>query len=334
MRYLVLGGTRFIGLHTVKKLVELGHEVTVFHRGDTESEGLPDVRHIHGDRADFSEHKPEFEKLEINAVIDMMPLTKADADSVVAMMQGVAPWIIGISSQDVYAQYGIFNGTEPGEVDNTPVAEAAPLRTVMYPHRDRFPDDPRYRDYDKIPVEQTYLSRFDMYGTVLRLPFVYGPHDYQHRMWPYLKRMLDDRPAILLSRTQAEWRWTRGYVENIADAIALAGTRKKAIGKIFNLGAPNALTEKEWVETIGRAVGWAGEVRVVEDDALPQHLRIEGNFEQSIVTDTGRIRTELGYEETVGLEDAIERTVAWERDNPDERLGNEAFDYAAEDAAL
>jgi nucleoside-diphosphate-sugar epimerase len=35
-------------------------------------------------------------------------------------------------------------------------------------------------------------------GTVLRLPTVYGPGDYQHRLFEYLKRMDDGRPAILL----------------------------------------------------------------------------------------------------------------------------------------
>jgi hypothetical protein len=38
----------------------------------------------------------------------------------------------------------------------------------------------------------------------------------------YIKRMDDGRPAILLDEAYARWRWARGYVENIAHAIALA----------------------------------------------------------------------------------------------------------------
>lgn len=38
MRVLVLGGTNFIGPPVVRRLVDLGHEVAVFHRGQTQAE--------------------------------------------------------------------------------------------------------------------------------------------------------------------------------------------------------------------------------------------------------------------------------------------------------
>jgi len=50
-RMLVLGGTGFIGPHTVRYAVERGHAVTIFTRGRTEAE-LPDVEHLIGDRED------------------------------------------------------------------------------------------------------------------------------------------------------------------------------------------------------------------------------------------------------------------------------------------
>jgi len=60
-----------------------------------------------------------------------------------------------------------------------------------------------------------------------RQPFcdcrVYGPGDNQHRIFEYLKRMDDGRTAILLTGPGG-WRWSRGYVENVAAAIALAAT--------------------------------------------------------------------------------------------------------------
>ena len=50
MRILVIGGTRFIGLQVVKQLDETGHEVTIFHRGQTEADLPSGIQHIHGDR--------------------------------------------------------------------------------------------------------------------------------------------------------------------------------------------------------------------------------------------------------------------------------------------
>jgi 2'-hydroxyisoflavone reductase len=48
-RILILGGTGFIGPHTVRHAVERGHRVTIFTRGRTDAE-IPDVEHLVGDR--------------------------------------------------------------------------------------------------------------------------------------------------------------------------------------------------------------------------------------------------------------------------------------------
>ncbi|MBW2668144.1 MAG: NAD-dependent epimerase/dehydratase family protein, partial [Deltaproteobacteria bacterium] len=43
MKALVLGGSQFVGLHTVRELVARGHDVTVLNRGKTTTELLPGV---------------------------------------------------------------------------------------------------------------------------------------------------------------------------------------------------------------------------------------------------------------------------------------------------
>lgn len=52
------------------------------------------------------------------------------------------------------------------------------------------------------------------------------------------------------------------------------------------------------------------------------------------VGDSARIRSELGYQEPVGREEALRQTIAWERANPPVRIDSDQFDYAAEDASL
>src|SRR5207253_3265314 len=83
-----------------------------------------------------------------------------------------------------------------------------------------------------------YRSRFGKGGisaTILRLPMVYGPGDHLHRFFPIVKRIEDRRPAILYSEEVAAWRSPRGYVENVAAAIALAATSSQAAGRIYNV---------------------------------------------------------------------------------------------------
>ena len=57
MKILVIGGTRFIGRHLVELLLEKGHEVKLFHRGQTNAPFSRDVEHIIGDRVNLREHK-------------------------------------------------------------------------------------------------------------------------------------------------------------------------------------------------------------------------------------------------------------------------------------
>jgi 2'-hydroxyisoflavone reductase len=50
MKILILGGTRFIGLHMTALALERGHTVTFFNRGKTKTDRFPEVERINGDR--------------------------------------------------------------------------------------------------------------------------------------------------------------------------------------------------------------------------------------------------------------------------------------------
>jgi 2'-hydroxyisoflavone reductase len=50
MRILILGGTQFLGRHTVDAALDRGHDVTLFNRGRTRPELFPTVEKLRGDR--------------------------------------------------------------------------------------------------------------------------------------------------------------------------------------------------------------------------------------------------------------------------------------------
>jgi nucleoside-diphosphate-sugar epimerase len=232
-----------------------------------------------------------------------------------------------VSSGDVYRAYGVFTGLESGPPALTPLREDAPLRQSLYVYRTAItePDDPLY-DYEKILVERVVLSDPGLPGTVLRLPMVYGPGDYQHRIASYLKQMIDGRRLIVLYGGLAGWRCLRGYVEDMAAAIALAVTDPRAAGRVYNVAEPTAHTEAEWVARIAEAAGWGGKVVSVPRGRLPVPFRTD----QDLLTDSSRIRAELGYREVTAPAEALRQTVAWERAN----LPEQPLDYAAEDAVI
>jgi nucleoside-diphosphate-sugar epimerase len=333
MRILIIGGTRFIGPRVAEQLLACGHEVSLFHRGQTEADLPAPVNHIYGDRRDLPSFKSQFKSLAPDVVVDMICYNEREASSLMQTFEGVAGRVVVVSSMDVYRAYGCLLGLEADPPEPMPFNEGSPLRTCRFAYRAhaKSPDDMAF-DYDKIPVEQVAMEAAGLPGTVLRLPAVYGPGD--HRAFDHLKRMDDGRCAILLEEDHARWRWTRGYVDNVAAAIALAVVDDRATGRIYNVGEPDAWTEAEWVRTISQAAGWPGEVVVLPRESMPEHLKMPYNFNHHLHGDTSRIRRELGYAEHISRDEAMKRTVEWERACAPQQVDANRFNYAAEDAAL
>ena len=336
MKVLIIGGTNFIGPHVIRQLINIGHEVTVFHRGQTTAELPSEVQFIKGDRHNLSDYKSELDNLAPEVVLDMIPYTAKDAKGVVDTFKGIAKRIVAISSQDVYRARDILWQRETGIIDPTPLTEDSPLRSQLYPYRD-LSDDPFAHNYDKIPVEQVYLGTKDLLATILRLPMVYGVGDTWHRFYSYIKRMSDRRRAIVLEKTVADWQGCYGYVENVAHAIALAVDNNKAAGRIYNV-CESPTSEADWLKAIAKVIGWQGKVVIVTKSQMPDTWEFKENLTQHWVTDSTRIRTELGYTEIIDRYEALKRTIAWEQEHPPQTVSVEGhaklLDYKDEDVVL
>lgn len=334
MKVLVIGGTSFIGPAVVQRLVDTGHDVTVFNRGQTPAELPEGVGRITGTREAIGEFRNQFEKLAPDVAIDMRPMTEREIRLVVDAVKGIVSRVVAISSMDVYQAFGRLIGTEPGPPVDLPLNEDSLVREKLFPYRseDGLPsDDPNAwrEDYDKLLVESVVLGDSDLPGTMLRLPMVYGPRDGQHRFRPFVKRMDDGRPAIPLAESYASWRSSWGFVDDIAAAIALAATDERAAGRLYTLSETEHPTMAEIAQMLADRIGWDGQIVTVPDEAQPPGL----NTEQHLVGDSGRIRQELGYQEVTPRDEAWERTIAWEREG-DPPANPAEFDYAAEDELL
>jgi nucleoside-diphosphate-sugar epimerase len=336
MRVLVVGGAGFIGSFVVSRLVELGHEVTVFSRGRAESSLPVGVRRIYGDRAKLADFKDEFGSLRPDVILHMIAYTQRDAETLVTVSRGLARRLVVISSADVYRARDRFCRADPGPPDATPLTEDSPLRERLFPYAEPRPElqtEAYATTYEKNLVERAAMSDPDLPATILRLPQVYGPGDWQHRFFAYLKRMDDGRPFILLPQDMAGWRAPRGYVEDVAEAIVLCVTSEKAAGRIYHVGDRENLTEADCVRRIGCAAGWNGELILLPNERLPQSLQHHYDTRQDWSLDSSRIRSELGYIEPTPPDVAMQRTIEWERSNPPKEIDKAEFDYSAEDAA-
>src|SRR5260370_11865264 len=227
-----------------------------------------------------------------------------------------------VCSNDVYRAISLSQGTETGSLHEVQLTEESELRRSLHPYP---PESMQLMrkifawvtdDYDKIPAERTVMNDRELPGTVLRLPMVYGPGDRLHRFYPVVKRIADGRDHIVFAETLAAWRSPRGYVENVAAAIALAATDYRAARRIYNRGDEQSSRELEWAGKIASEMRWKGEFVVLPVERTPSHLLKPGNAAQHWTASSVRIRHELGYEEPVAIEAAIRQTIRCERENP------------------
>ena len=339
MRVLVIGGTGFIGPHLTRELIRREHHVTVFHRGRTAVP--PGAREIVGDRQRLAESADNLRSLAPDVVVDVVLSSGKQACELMNVFRGHARRVVALSSMDVYRACGVTHRLEEGPLESLPLREeSSALRTKLqtYP-------PPQVRmlqqvfgwldeEYDKIPIEREILGHSELPGTVVRLPMVYGPRDPLHRFQPIVKRIVDGRRAIPFSADMAQWRATKGFVEDVGAAIVAAVVADRASGRIYNVGEADTLTELEWAQQVARALNWDGEFKLMPDDRVPVHLRAPGNTAQHWVTDTTRIRAELGYEDRMSRAEGIRRTVEWERANPPTGFSPHRFDYEAEEAVV
>lgn len=337
MRILLIGGNGFIGRFVIAALQQQGHVLAVFHRGTTAAPSA--VNEIRGDRHQLGASATGMRRFAPDVVIDLVISSGAQAEELMNIFRGATRRVVMLSSIDVYRAVGVSHGTENGPLQEVPLTEESELRRNLHPYppesmqvlRKTFPwvTD----DYDKIPAEHVVMNDPELPGTVLRLPMIYGPGDRLHRFYPVVKRIADGRSHIIFAEPLAAWHSPRGYVENVAAAIALAATDDRAARRIYNVCEEPSFSELEWSRKIASATRWEGEFVTLPVERTPPHLMRLGNAAQHWTASSTRIRRELGYKEPVAIDEAIQRTIRWELANPpDDVLAQ--FDYAAEDAAV
>jgi hypothetical protein len=79
-------------------LVNAGHNVALFHRGQTVAELRDSAIHIHGERQQLGDFVSEFESFSPQVVLDMFAYTEQDARLAVQTFRGLAQRLVCVSS--------------------------------------------------------------------------------------------------------------------------------------------------------------------------------------------------------------------------------------------
>ena len=181
MHILVIGGTRFFGIHTVKQLLVNGHNVTIATRGSHGNPFGTKVSHILMDRTNEESVRTALSDRKFDAVIDKVAYASNDVRSLLKYLH--CRRYIQMSSCAVYPEAHL----RISEKDFDPASH--PLHWM-----DR-PDD--YAE-GKRQAERATLEFMDSNDcTFVRFPVVMGEQDYTERLQFYAEHICQEKPMFV-----------------------------------------------------------------------------------------------------------------------------------------
>lgn len=214
MRILVMGGTRFIGVYLTKLLVQQGHEVVLFNRGNKPAP-VEGVTQIHGDRKDPTTLKQALAGESFDAIFDNNGRELADTQPLVELFNGKVKHFVYVSSAGVY------------------------LKADQMPHLEGDAVDPKSRHRGKFETEN-YLIAEGVPFTSVRPVYIYGPQNYNDLEAWFFDRIVRDRPIPIPGNGMAITQL--GHVADLAQAMVAALGNENAIGQIYNISGERVVS--------------------------------------------------------------------------------------------
>jgi nucleoside-diphosphate-sugar epimerase len=295
MKIGILGGTRFIGLHLIKSLLEKKYEVSICNRGITKvKQTIPnEVVQYKSDRT-FPKTHNAFFKNKYDALIDL---------------SGYSPFqispILNLYSESI-GQY-IFCSTSsvfkiPPEFRYKENAEKTYTKGTYGGEKSRSED---------------FLLKFsidhNLPVTIFRPQAILGKYDAGGQASYVFQRLHNNLP-IIIDKTKQDFLLSHLYVKDLVNAIILSINNNKTFGQTYNLASDNALTQKQFIEECSKITNKKPNIFLTDKTKHP-NINIELPWhDYHLVPDNTKIKNSLGLKIT-SISEALSETSNWLLEN-------------------
>ena len=248
MRILVLGGTKFVGRGLVEAALHDGHDVTLFHRGQTNPDLFPEAEHVLGDR------DGELDVLagrEWDVSVDVSGYLPRLVGDAAQLLRDAVDRHVYVSTISVYADLSV------------PRVEGGPLATI----EDETTEVIDGGTYGALKAlgEKRVTEAFGARATIVRPGYVIGPWDHTGRFPWWAKRAA--RGGEMIVPASFAQRFQAIDTRDLGEFLLLAATA--SLDGVYNATGPvPAVTMVDLVEVAATASGAELEVVVVDDAFL------------------------------------------------------------------
>ncbi len=295
MNIAVVGGSGFIGSHIVDKLLEHGHEVTVF---DIMRPHRDDVRHIFIDVSQLSKtaialsgyyeavymlaavadvndvYRNPVESAEVNVLAVANVLESARRANIDRVILASTTWVYEMAVEEKVDEQTLLLVEKANHIYT-----ATKLAAELYCHG--------------------YQKLYGLDFTILRYGIPYGPRARGGTVMAlFIKKALRGE-SLTINGDGSQYR-SYIYVEDLAEGN-VAALQEAARNQTYNLDGLRPITVNEVAQTVRKVVG---EVSIEHKEARP------GDYGGNIVS-SAKAQRDLGWQPKVDFEEGIRRYFEW-----------------------
>jgi nucleoside-diphosphate-sugar epimerase len=248
MRSLVIGGTRNLGPSMVRALLQQGHEVAIFNRGQTPDDLPPEVERLRGDRTDREQLKQALGGREFDLVLDTTLYNGVEAETIVELFAGRIGRYLFLSTGQVYlVRLGVARPFK--EEDYAGPVMNEPAKTDISEHANWT------YGFEKRAAEDVFTRAWEQQKfpfTSLRLPIVNSERDHYDRLYGYFLRVQDGGPILLPKEDGPPLRHV--YGEDVTQAVLRLAATDTAKGRAYNVGQDETHSLEQFLHLLAEAM--------------------------------------------------------------------------------
>ena len=235
MRILVIGGTRFFGIHMVNELLKMGHDVTIATRGKASDQYGDRVKRIIIERTNQESMKTALSGTHYDVVIDKIAYCSNDIKYVMEVVD--CDKYIYMSSTSVY---------DPKHINTVETDFDGNSKSFVWCDRKEFP-------YEQIKRQAEYAlwqKYSDKNWIAVRYPFAIGKDDYTKRLLFYVEHVMKSIPMNIDNLD-----YQMGYIRSDEAGKFMAFLVDKDIKGAINGSAEGTISIKEIIDYVEKKTG-------------------------------------------------------------------------------